>query len=95
MAILTTLMKARRSITSMVPLMRDARVPFALKALTVGFGALIISPIDIFGDIPILGVLDDGLLLTLLCMWFVGRANRHVGPVTATASANVPMRRVN
>jgi uncharacterized membrane protein YkvA (DUF1232 family) len=50
---------------------------------------LIISPIDVFGDIPVLGMLDDALLLTILCSAFVWLATRivekNVTPVTATA----------
>lgn len=53
------------------PLMRDERVPTGLKAVTGIFALLIISPLDIFGDIPVLGLLDDAVLLTLLCMLFV------------------------
>jgi uncharacterized membrane protein YkvA (DUF1232 family) len=41
----------------------------------------VISPIDVFSDIPVLGALDDAALLTLLCMWFVGQASKHVAPV--------------
>ncbi len=53
------------------PLMRDQRVPTGLKAVTAFLALLIISPIDVFGDIPVLGMLDDAVLLTLLCMLFV------------------------
>lgn len=61
--------------------MRDARVPFALKGLTFGLAILIVSPIDLFGDIPVLGLLDDAALLSLLCYLFVRFASRHVEPV--------------
>lgn len=69
--------------------MRDARVPFALKAGTLAVALLIISPLDVFGDIPGLGLLDDAALLSVLCYWFVQLASRHVEPAAA------PMRVVN
>ncbi len=75
------LLAAKTAIFRTVPLMRDARVPFALKLIAVTFGLLVISPIDIFGDIPVLGALDDAALLALLCVWFVSQAGRHVEPV--------------
>jgi uncharacterized membrane protein YkvA (DUF1232 family) len=78
MRVLRLLGAARSAIARVIPLMRDARVPFALKFGTAAFAILILSPIDIFGDIPILGALDDAALLTLLCMWFVARAERRV-----------------
>jgi uncharacterized membrane protein YkvA (DUF1232 family) len=64
-----------------VPLVRDARVPLPLKLIAAAIALLVISPIDIFSDIPVLGVLDDAALLTLLCVWFVSQASRHVEPV--------------
>ena len=75
---LRLLLAAKTSVLRTIPLMRDARVPFALKGLTLGLAILIVSPIDIFGDIPVLGLLDDAALLSLLCYWFVQFATRHV-----------------
>lgn len=60
--------------------MRDARVPFTLKAIVAAMALLVISPIDILSDIPLLGALDDAALLTLVCMWFVSQAAKHVEP---------------
>jgi uncharacterized membrane protein YkvA (DUF1232 family) len=34
--------------------------------------------LDIFGDIPALGFVDDGILLVLLLTWFVTRATRLI-----------------
>lgn len=49
----------------------DRRVPSSLKVLT-GLGALlIISPIDVLSDIPIIGMVDDVALLALLAALFV------------------------
>lgn len=60
------------------PLLRDERVPGGLKAVTGVLALFIISPLDIFGDIPVLGVLDDAVLLSLLCMLFVFLATQTI-----------------
>lgn len=74
-------MAAKTAVIRTIPLMRDSRVPLALKAATVATGALIVSPIDLFADIPVLGLLDDAALLALLCYLFVRFASRHTQPV--------------
>jgi uncharacterized membrane protein YkvA (DUF1232 family) len=56
--------------------MRDARVPQWLKAGTVVGALVIISPLDLFGDIPILGILDDVTLLAILATVFVNIATK-------------------
>lgn len=66
--------------------MRDERVPLIIKAATAVLALLIISPLDILSDIPVLGMLDDAVLLTMLCSAFVWLATRviekNVTPVT-------------
>jgi uncharacterized membrane protein YkvA (DUF1232 family) len=74
MRLLRLLVAAKAAIFRTVPLVRDARVPLSLKVVAALIGLLIISPLDLFGDIPVLGALDDAALLTLLCVWFVSRA---------------------
>ena len=81
MRLLRLFVAAKSSIFRTVPLMRDTRVPLFLKAVAIGVGVLVVSPVDLFSDIPILGVLDDVALLTLLCMWFVHQAGKHIEPV--------------
>lgn len=81
MRILRLLFAAKTAIFRTVPLLRDARVPLSLKLVAAAMGLLVISPLDLFGDVPFLGALDDAALLTLLCMWFVSQAARHVEPV--------------
>jgi uncharacterized membrane protein YkvA (DUF1232 family) len=66
----------RRSLPRVFPLMRDAAVPMWLKAAAVVAALLIISPLDLLGDIPILGLLDDAALLLLACSLFVTLAER-------------------
>jgi uncharacterized membrane protein YkvA (DUF1232 family) len=82
---LRLLLAAKTAIVRTFPLMRDTRVPFVLKGIAGLLALLVISPIDVFGDIPILGMLDDVALLTLLCMWFVHQAGKHVEPVQVRA----------
>ena len=79
---------AKSAVVRTIPLMRDARVPFALKGLTAALAILIVSPIDIFGDIPVLGFLDDAALLSLLCYGFVHVASRHVATRNPATSAS-------
>ena len=76
---------AKSAILRTFPLMRDARVPIALKVLAVAMAVAVVSPFDLFGDVPVLGALDDVALLTLLCMWFVHMAGKHVEPVPVRA----------
>jgi uncharacterized membrane protein YkvA (DUF1232 family) len=80
MRVLRLLFAAKGAVVRTVPLVRDARVPLSLKLVAVAIGFLILSPVDLFSDIPVLGALDDAALLTLLCMWFVSRAAKHVDP---------------
>ncbi|HZZ64773.1 MAG TPA: hypothetical protein VFE17_04685 [Candidatus Baltobacteraceae bacterium] len=70
------LFAAARNFRRALPLLRDARVPLHLKLGTALLALLIISPLDVFGDIPVLGLLDDAVLLTLLCWVFVTVAQR-------------------
>jgi uncharacterized membrane protein YkvA (DUF1232 family) len=78
-------MAAKAAILRTVPLMRDERVPTALKVGAGLLAVLVVSPIDLFSDIPVLGALDDVALLSLLCMWFVHLASRHTEPVRVNA----------
>lgn len=81
MRVLRLLFAAKAAIFRTVPLLRDTRVPLSLKLVAAAIALLVISPIDIFSDIPVLGALDDAALLVLLCMWFVSQAGKHVEPV--------------
>jgi len=58
-------------------LMRSPAVPLHLKVIGAVLALLIISPVNILGDIPLLGLLDDVALLSLLAGWFVGAAGRY------------------
>lgn len=52
-------------------LMRDERVPLGLKLAALALALLILSPLNILGDIPLLGVADDAVMLGGLAALFV------------------------
>lgn len=86
MNLLKILAATRRAIPRILPLFRHAGVPLWLKIATAVTALFIISPFDIFSDIPILGVLDDAALLALLANLFVMFADRSLmRNVTTTA----------
>lgn len=61
----------RRNAMRVGRLFADQRVHPALKLATGLAAVLIVSPIDLFADIPGLGLLDDGALLMILAWLFV------------------------
>jgi uncharacterized membrane protein YkvA (DUF1232 family) len=71
-------------------LMRSPHVPLHLKLIAGALALLIVSPLNILGDIPLLGLLDDVALLSLLAGWFVTAASRHAGALTIEGEL-VPM----
>jgi uncharacterized membrane protein YkvA (DUF1232 family) len=66
-------------------LFRSERVPGGLKLATVAFALLIVSPLNLLGDIPLLGVVDDVALMGLLLGWFLRSAHVHDDPRTIEA----------
>ena len=83
MALLRLLLTSRRTLARAYAFARDARVPRRLKFLTLVGAVFILSPLNILGDIPLLGILDDAALLALLLAWFV----RAAAPWTAEPAA--------
>jgi uncharacterized membrane protein YkvA (DUF1232 family) len=63
-------------------LMRSPQVPLHLKLIAGALAVLIVSPVNILGDLPLLGLIDDVALLALLAGWFVGAAARHAALAT-------------
>ncbi|HEV2908882.1 MAG TPA: hypothetical protein VGX02_06365 [Candidatus Eremiobacteraceae bacterium] len=49
----------------------DTRVPSMLKLGVAAAALVIISPVDLLGDIPLMGPIDDIALLMLLVTFFV------------------------
>jgi uncharacterized membrane protein YkvA (DUF1232 family) len=67
-----------RTAKLLVGLYRDGRVPGWLKMAGVGAAVLIISPLDIFSDIPLLGPIDDLALLLMLTQLFISLCPQDV-----------------
>jgi uncharacterized membrane protein YkvA (DUF1232 family) len=61
-----------RTARLLMRLYRDGRVPGWLKLAGVAGAVFIISPLDIFSDIPLLGPIDDIALLYMLAQMFIG-----------------------
>jgi uncharacterized membrane protein YkvA (DUF1232 family) len=76
------LFRAWRSFGSSLNLMRQRAVPLHLKLIAGGLALLILSPINILGDIPFLGLFDDVALLALLAAWFTNAAARYMSAQT-------------
>jgi uncharacterized membrane protein YkvA (DUF1232 family) len=62
--------------------MRHPAVPLHLKIIAAALALLIISPLNLLGDIPFLGLFDDVALLGLLAGWFVGMAAHYADAIT-------------
>jgi uncharacterized membrane protein YkvA (DUF1232 family) len=71
------LVRSWRSFIAAFRLMRSNEVPLHLKLIAAALALVILSPINILGDIPLLGLFDDVALLGLLAGWFVGIAGRY------------------
>ncbi len=71
------LIRIWRSFGDAFRMMRSPRVPLHLKIIAGVLALLIISPLNILGDIPLLGLFDDVALLGILAGWFVSAAARH------------------
>jgi uncharacterized membrane protein YkvA (DUF1232 family) len=93
MTIFRLLGTVRSSLPAALPLLRHPRVPGWLKLGAIGAALLIVSPLDPFADIPVLGMLDDALLLALLVSGFVAVGLRFAAepaPVTRAAASALP-----
>jgi len=93
---LRTLAAAARELPRVIPLMRNPAVPGGAKIAALVAACLIVSPLDIFGDIPILGQIDDVVLLGYVVHLFVkfaekslanARVEHNVTPAPAVGSA--------
>jgi uncharacterized membrane protein YkvA (DUF1232 family) len=96
MSLISTVYRARKDLWRVFPLLRDERVPLLLKVGAIAGAVLIVSPIDLFGDIPGLGMVDDAILLAILATVFVRVAThltqrnvteRNVSPQPGTSLA--------
>jgi uncharacterized membrane protein YkvA (DUF1232 family) len=71
MGLLRLLLTSRRTILRAWRLARDERVPMRFKIMASVGVLLILSPLNLLGDIPLLGFFDDAALLGFLLSWFV------------------------
>ncbi len=78
---------SRRALGRVPALVRSPRVPLHLKLTALVLALLIVSPLNILGDIPLLGIADDAALLALLLQWFVRSAERHDARLTLEVPA--------
>ena len=78
MKIFRMLSAAVAEIPRLLPLMRDARVPIWSKVVAALLAALVVSPFDLLGDIPVLGLIDDATLLLFVLHVFVNFAERRI-----------------
>ena len=76
MGFLRLLLSSRQNLIRAFALVQHPRVPLRLKLMAVAAAVFILSPLNILGDIPLLGIVDDAALLALLLGWFV----RSAGP---------------
>ncbi len=67
-------------------LIRSSRVPLWLKLSAAALALLIVSPLNLLGDFPLLGMFDDVALMALLLGWFVRSASVHDDSVTIEAA---------
>jgi len=77
MGLLKLLLTSRRTAVRAYGLVRDARVPLRLKLTALAALLFILSPLNILGDIPLLGIADDAVLVALLLGWFVRAASPY------------------
>lgn len=75
---LGAMMSLRKQLALNFALLRDPRVPMWLKAAAVGGAAFTLSPLNILGDIPVIGVVDDVALLGVISQVFINLAPKHV-----------------
>ncbi len=66
-------------------LVRSSRVPVRLKCAVLVLALLIVSPLNVLGDVPFLGWLDDVALMALLLGWFARAAAAYDEPLTIEA----------
>lgn len=78
MKIFRTLSAARRELPRVLPLYRNAAVPLWAKIAAIAAALVIISPLNILGDIPLLGFFDDAALLAFVVHYFVRFAEGRI-----------------
>ncbi len=80
------LFRIRASLMAAYRMMRNPVVPLHLKLIALGLALLILSPLNILGYLPFLGLVDDIALMSILASWFVRAGARYekLQPIEAT-----------
>lgn len=72
--ILTQLYRFRRDLVRLWHAMWSPRTPIDLKIIAFGLLVYVISPIDLIPDfIPVVGWIDDAILVPMVVSWLVKR----------------------
>jgi uncharacterized membrane protein YkvA (DUF1232 family) len=83
----------KRDVHALYLAARDPRVPWYVKALAIGIAAYALSPIDLIPDfIPVLGYLDELIILPLAIMLVVRLIAPEVMAEHRTAAAAASIR---
>ena len=75
--------------------LRHPQAPGWLKAATAGLVLYLLSPVDLIPDVlPVLGLVDDFVLIPLAINWLLARLPAHIrADIEGGASANQAARR--
>jgi len=79
--LLRILSAARRELPRVLPLVGDPRVPTWAKVAAGLAALLIVSPLNVLGDIPLIGLVDDVALLLFVIHTFVRFGERQTAPI--------------
>lgn len=72
------LMRLPQLVRLSLRLVRDPRVPTANKAMTIGAIALVLSPLDLPGWVPVIGQSLDVMVIAAILDRFIAAAPTHV-----------------
>jgi len=73
-----SLMRLPQLVRLSLRLVRDPRVPTATKAMTIGAIALVLSPLDLPGWVPVIGQGLDVMVIAAILDRFIAAAPAHV-----------------
>jgi len=73
-----SLMRLPQLVGLSLRLVRDPRVPTSTKAMTIGAIALVLSPLDLPGWVPVIGQSLDVVVIAAILDRFIAAAPAHV-----------------
>lgn len=83
MTILRLAFGLRKTALRALTALADRRVPGRLKLLAVAATLLVLSPLNLLGDLPLLGALDDAGMVILVLTWFTRASAPYVNTFDA------------